>query len=388
MNSKKTYIAILIANATVYALNAFYYNFIPIFLEYKGRNDSEIGYLLAAAQLVAAFAPFFWGYVTDKSKYKNNVLIFLVICSIACFTAANFGNTLLYFFIVLPLILFFQNNSAGLIDTITIEASANNNWKYGTIRVMGALGFGGLTMVLAPFVDGENIRIIFWAYPVVGIVATICLLLSPKVEGHAEKKEKINLKELFSDRTMMMIFVILAVALLTFNYYQNFYAKYIIAPVENGGLGIAEWVMGVNGFLTIFGELIFFFLYDKIMQRVGVKKVLYLCIIAGVVRYVALALVKTPLSILAVALFTGLTPTVVTYCATYYMMRTVAPKMRASGQMAMYALCSALPRIIGCAVGGEITHSIGTSGGLLVCAVLNLLTFIPVMFIPDKLYKD
>ena len=92
MSKKTPYIALLLANALIYALNALYYNFLPIYLQHGGKSDDEIGYLLAAAQLVSVVAPFFWGVVTDKAKYKNNVLIFLVACASACFVAINLGN--------------------------------------------------------------------------------------------------------------------------------------------------------------------------------------------------------------------------------------------------------------------------------------------------------
>ncbi|MBE6689090.1 MAG: MFS transporter [Ruminococcaceae bacterium] len=388
MTKRTPYVALLVANALIYALNALYYNFIPIYLEHGGKTDDEIGYLLAAAQLVSAVAPFFWGIVTDKAKYKNNVLIFLVACATASFTAVCLGNSLIYLFIMLPLVMLFQNNYGGLIDTITVEASNTNKWKYGVLRVMGTLGFGLIAMVLAPFIEGDNITLVFAVYPVVGIVTMLSLGLSPKVEGHAEKKEKISLKPLFADRTMMMIFIVLAVALLTFNYYQNFYAKYLIAPVERGGLGIAEWVMGINVFLTVAGEIFFFIFYDLLMEKVGVKKLLWICVAVGTARYIGLIYAKSEIAIMLVAFFTGLVPTVVTYCATYYMMRTVAPNMRASGQMAMYALCGALPKILGSALGGELTQTIGTQGGLAVCALFNFITFIPLLFIPKIVYKE
>jgi len=387
LKKRISYLSLYGANALIYGLNALYYGFLPIFLENRGRSNDEIGYLLAAAQLVSVFAPFFWGMITDKAKYKNNILAFLILCAGVSFTSIILGNSLVYLFVMIPLVMFFQNNFGGLIDTVTIEACDENNWKYGTLRLMGTLGFGLISMVFAPFIEGDNIRLLFIVYPAVCIASIALLMISPKVKGHAEKKEKISLKPLFKDRVMLILFVTLAVSLLCFNYYQNFYAKFMIASVENGGLGIPEWIMGVNTFLTVSGEICFFLLYDKLMEKVGVKKLLWIFVILSVVRYAWLALAKDAVSVLVIALVTGLVPTVITYCATYYMMRIVAPNMRASGQMAMYALCSSLPRVIGSAVGGVVTERIGTPGGLLSCAALSFISLIPLLFLPKDIYQ-
>ena len=175
MSKKTPYIALLLANALIYALNALYYNFLPIYLQHGGKSDDEIGYLLAAAQLVSVVAPFFWGVVTDKAKYKNNVLIFLVACASACFVAISLGNSLLYLFIIIPLVMLFQNNYGGLVDTITVEASGKFGWKYGILRVMGTFGFGLIAMGLAPFIKGDNITLVFVVYPIVGIASMLSL---------------------------------------------------------------------------------------------------------------------------------------------------------------------------------------------------------------------
>ncbi|MBQ2765718.1 MAG: MFS transporter, partial [Clostridia bacterium] len=119
MKKRISYLSLYGANALIYGLNALYYGFLPIFLENRGRSNDEIGYLLAAAQLVSVFAPFFWGMITDKAKYKNNILAFLILCAGVSFTSIILCNSLIYLFVMIPLVMFFQNNFGGLIDTVT-----------------------------------------------------------------------------------------------------------------------------------------------------------------------------------------------------------------------------------------------------------------------------
>lgn len=369
-------------------MTALYFGFLPIFLEYQGKTNDQIGYLLAAAQLVSVFAQSVWGKITDKAKYKNNILAILVIFSSIFFVLVYFGSSMLYLFIMISLVMFFLSNLCGLTDTITIEASGVNQWKYGPLRVMGTLGFGLVSMGLAPFIGGENISLLFVFFAAVGLLSVVFLYMAPKVKGHAEKREKISIKPIFRDRVTVIMFFVMAVSILTFNYYQNFYPKYMIASVENGGLGISEWLMGVNTLITVTGEILFFLFYNKIMEKIGIKKVLWIFGVLSVVRYLSLAYTKNAVLVLTIGFFTGLCPTVFTYCCTFYLMKTVSPSVRASAQMAMYALCNSLPRMMGSGIGGVITESFGTKGGLIFCTLLSALSLISLLALPKKIKTD
>ena len=184
-------IALFAANGLVYGLNALYYCFIQIYLE-QYHTPVNVGILLSIGPLVSIFAPLFWGMSADRARYKNSVLTLTVAGSAVFYVALMFSHNFIYLFIMLILLMFFMSPFGGLIDIITLEYTAESGFPYGPIRVLGTIVFGGLPMLLTVFTD-TNIYIIFYAYAAVAALSILALLIMPKVEGHAEKSERINI---------------------------------------------------------------------------------------------------------------------------------------------------------------------------------------------------
>ena len=91
------YIApLFLGNGIIYGLIGIYFSFIPIYLERVcGLDEFQRGIVLSAGPLISIFALIFWGAVSDKAKFKNNVLSLLIICSSTVFFLApfrRFGN--------------------------------------------------------------------------------------------------------------------------------------------------------------------------------------------------------------------------------------------------------------------------------------------------------
>ena len=357
--------ALFAANGLVYGLNALYYCFIQIYLE-QYHTPVNVGILLSIGPLVSIFAPLFWGMSADRAKYKNNVLTLTVAGSAVFYVALMFSQNFIYLFIMLILLMFFMSPFGGLIDTITLEYTADSGFPYGPIRVLGTIVYGAIPMVLSIFTD-TNIFVIFYAYAAVAVLSILALLIMPKVEGHAQKSERINILPIFKDWRLVVIFVMIAVSHFSWGYYTNFYPSYI-----TDGLGLSQTVWGINVFVTVLGEIPFFLMFTGIFKRFGVKKVLFISLVLSVLRYGLLAIVTGSVGILVTGLVTGASVTMITYCGSVYINENVAPAMKASGQTIMYALCYGIPKVLAGVFGGMMTDSLGVPMSMFLCTGLSV----------------
>src|SRR5699024_40323 len=62
-----------------HARNTIILSYLPLYLEYKGLNGTEIGWVLAVGPLAAIVAQPFWGYMSDKYKTVKYILLICII---------------------------------------------------------------------------------------------------------------------------------------------------------------------------------------------------------------------------------------------------------------------------------------------------------------------
>lgn len=362
--------SLIVVNAGIYASSALYYCFIQIYLS-TSHDAVTVGSLLSIGQAVSVFAPIIWGVWADKARYKNNVLLVAVLASGLCYLAVMLSNDYLWLAAVLAATMFSLSAFGGLVDTITIEYASTSGYRYGTIRVMGTLAYGLVACGLSLVID-KNINLIFIIYAAICAITCFFLLFSPKVEGHAHRTEtkrpKMDFRAIFSDKRLMWMMVFMAAAQLAWAYYLNFYPSYI-----KNVLQMPDWVWGVNILITVLGEIPFFLCFNKLFNKLGIKKVMFAALILTIVRCSLLALVAKAVWMLVVGGLTGISITLFTYCCAIYISENIAPEIQATAQTVMYSLAMGVPKILAGIGGGLMTTAFGTKSCLLFCAGLAAL---------------
>lgn len=365
------------ANALVYGLNGAYSAFMPVYL--SAHHSSIVkGNLLSIGCVVSIFAPVLWGKVTDKARSKGAVLAMLVILSALFFGASYLSYSVGYLAVMMALLTLFRAPFGGLVDTVTLEYTASHDVPYGPIRMMGTVGYGLLAFLLG-LLAADNLGAAFVGYLIIALLAVPCLLLGPKVPGHASKREKLQVLPLLKDRNLVILFLLNAVGYFCFIYYQHFYNEYVLDMLH---LSTSIW--GLNTFVTIALEIPFFFLFDKVMKKVSLKSMLTLSMAVSAVRYVLLPTVTTATGILLTAALTGGWVTFITYCVTLYIKQNIPEHLIASSIGLQYALPVGVGTLLADFGGGYLTDALGIRGGLFFCAALCLVTLPTIFLIHPK----
>lgn len=372
------------ANGFIYGLNAVYYCLIQKYLETIFVNDPvTVGILLAIGPFVSIFAPILWGYVADRSKSKNAVLALTVAFSAVFFFLIMFNDGPVYLAVMMGILMFFMSAYPGLIDIITIEYTAEAGISYGFIRIFGTVAFGVTPMILTSFTE-TNIDIIFYAYVLMAAAAVLSILLAPRVKGHGSGDNKTSFAPIFKDYRLMLLFLFSAITMFTWTYYMNFFPGHL-----SGTLQQPDSVWGINTFLTVLGEIPFFLAFNRLFDKVGIKKLMLISFVLVVARYAGLATLTNIPALLALGLITGFATTVFTYCASVYINKYIAPENKASANSMLYALGNGIPRVLAGVLGGTMTEFMGYKLSMIVCTVLCAAAFgiFLLTFGRDKAFK-
>jgi len=372
------------ANGLLYGMNSLYYSFIPKYLkDFGGKGDGEIGIILSIGPLVGIISLIFFGVMSDKAKYKNNVLMLIISISAVLFYMIRINNSLGYFIFIFAAFMFVLSPFGGLLDAISLEYTTAAQIKYGPIRCTGSLIFGVisllLTLILTFFGDSVDVTIIFPVFVCMAILSVISVKMMPAVKGHAHGKKKLPVMDFFKDKTCITLMAILFAGQFSFGCFYNFMQNFM----ENN-LNLAPWVWGLSVFFMIIGEVIFFFKYDYFFKRFSIKTIVLFAVVTQVLRYVSLAFLHDKISILITNLLTGAFCGVMHYAASYYINLTVKKEMKALGQTLLFAISFYVPRFLSGIIGGITVERFGFSVLLAICAIINLIVLIISSFICFK----
>jgi PPP family 3-phenylpropionic acid transporter len=107
MTLRKAFITLCGINFFIYGLNAVYNCFIPLYLGLH-FDDITVGGLLSIGPVVMMAAPLLWGMLSDKAKFKNNVLAFVVSGAAVIFFLIGLSSNLFYTAFMLAFSMFFM----------------------------------------------------------------------------------------------------------------------------------------------------------------------------------------------------------------------------------------------------------------------------------------
>jgi len=381
-NSIRFVIPFFVANGFIYGLHAIYYSFIPIYLEQVCKLDEfQRGIILSIGPLIAIPALIFFGMMSDKAKYKNNVLAFIIAVSAILFYAVSFSTTFAYLIVIFAFVMFFLSPNSSILDAISLEYTTATRVKYGPIRIMGSLVFGVISLTLTFFTQ-FNINIIFISFIVMAAVSIGSVKMMPPIRGHARESTKISaksFKEFFSDKTVVVLFLIMFIPQFSFGAYANFMPNFIISE-----LNMPQWVWGLNTLFTIVGELIFFAKYDFFFKKFTLKQIAVSAVFVQVLRYLSYWLIPNSVGILITSLLTGSFCALFNYIAAYYINLTAKKEFRTTAITLLYAVSFYIARFISAFMGGFIANKTSFVTLMMFCAVLNTILLVFVKFVKIK----
>lgn len=337
----------------LYAGNAVYGTFIPIYFQDIGFTSIQIGSLLSLGPFVAMLAQPFWGAVGDRAKSKNTVLLILLAGSGISLLLYPISNEFAYLMIMICLFTLFQTSIFAISDTVTLETLDKHKiGNFGHIRMGGTFGFAIMSIVFG-IIAKHYIGTMFAVYFGIMAVCFLLVLRFPAVEGHQSRGQKMSLLVLLRNRTLMLYLGISFILQITLGYYYSFFPIYFIE------LGGDHALLGWSMVISALSEVPFLLFADKIFKRVKIPVILLGAAAATALRWYLYSIIESPLWMLPAQALHGLIFIVLTVTMATYINREVPKELKASGQTLNGLLSLGVARIVGSFAGGIATASFG-----------------------------
>ena len=373
--------ATFFANGLVYGLNGIFL-IMPLFLS-KYFNSVQTGYLLAIPPLLLCIAPLFWGGITDKAKNQNNIMVLLLAAAALSICALRISPKFAFVALALMFYAFFQAPFGSLIDILTIKTSEKYQMNYGIFRIMGSIGYGALAYFITLLKNTDDFVYVYASISILAIVSVLLMLKVYRPESVKKEKKKVGeTVQLAKNKELWILIVVLACAFFTWGYYSNFFPTYITET-----LGLKKSIWGIVAFLAAFSELPFFVYYSKIFKRFTIREILFVSSLAMVIRWIVFATVTNAAVLIVVGFVTGLFITVITYCATFYIVTVIAPDYVNRAQSLLYAFGTGVPKMLAGCIGGYMTYYLSEPVSFVICAIISMIGLILPMICKNTAYS-
>lgn len=352
--TRKPILYFILLYALTYMGNAVYNTFIPVYLSQKGFVNSAIGVLLALGPFVSIIAQPVWGAVTDRVKVKNSVLKLLLLGSAVTVMFYTVSDRFLYLFVVIAIFTSFQTPINSLNDAIALEYVDAHGFKFGPIRLAGAIGFGVMS-VIAGVVANRYINNIFLLYFVLYMFALLSAFRLPKVAGHQAGRKKVSPLALLKNRKIVLLMVLSLIVQTTLGYYYSFF------PIYYRQLGASSTLLGLATFIASASEIPFLVFADRILKKIRVEYILVASSLLMALRWLLVFLAPNKDVILLVQLLHGCNFIVFNFSLAIYINQHVPMELKASGQALSGLVSYGLSRIAGSMLGGVLSDAFGLS---------------------------
>lgn len=329
-----------------HAANTIILSFLPLYLQYKGFNGTEIGWVLATGPLVSIFSQPFWGYMSDKYKTVQKMLLIcvvgLLISSIIFFQM----NHLVAILLIGALFYFFSYPISSFGDSLAQRRADQLQISFGTIRTWGSIGFATSALLVGEFLARTGVEYMLWPFL---LFAGITLIVVTRLEDVVVDSEPVQLRDVTQLlKNKAFLFFLLFMMLITIGHRANdsFIGLYITQ------LGGSEDLVGLAWFIGVASEAIIFALSGYWFKK---YHPLIFVIIGGIlysVRWFLFAIVDTPVMLLSLQFLHGLTFGVFYTATMAYVTRLIPHLLQSTGHLIFYAVFFGVSGMIGSLVGG------------------------------------
>ncbi len=355
----------------MYMAFAFWRVFYNIYLDKIGLNGVEIGTINALFQGTIVVAVTFWGILADKQGIRPTMRYLLIISAIGLFFL---GNVHLFWILLfyMPILTFFYHPLGHLTDALAVQYSqSDTNHSYGSLRFWGSLGWAISAIIGGYFFTKIDIKYVF------PLSAILLLFVIPFVYTTKKRKtiyrphfQSMPIKELLKNKPLLIFICILTfygIACSPVNSYLNLYFKELNA--SNSTIGMAYAIQA-------FSELPFFIIGNRLLVKLGAKKVISISIIAMVVRMVLYGFIPNPHVALFVCLIQGISFSFFLVGAVEYLYQLVPPGRHATAQSIIWSTFFGVGQTIGNFIIGFFKDAIGLVHVMQLFSLITLICYI------------
>jgi MFS transporter, PPP family, 3-phenylpropionic acid transporter len=318
--------------------------FIVLYYRDVGLDPAQIGVLLALGGVMQIVAGPLWGVLADALRLPR-LLPAVIVGTLIPVALLGQATSFVPIFVLALVQSLFNVAVSPLADSATLAMLGDERERYGALRVWGAVGWGVSTVAAGWLVDRLGLSVIFWAYPLTGLLAALAALGMPRAQIPPVAGLARSAGLLLRDRRWLRF---LASALLIgcsgalVHGFLSLYLEDLGANAEQ--IGLAYLVASVS-------ELPVMALSPLVLRRWGARPLLVTAGLAYAVRMAIFAAAPGPGWVLGAQLLHGLCFAAMWTGGVVEAQRLAPPGLEATAQslfgMATFGLAVVLANLIG-----------------------------------------
>jgi PPP family 3-phenylpropionic acid transporter len=364
MRDRTIYVLLSFYYSLVFAALGAYNNYLGLYYNEIHLSHFQIGLLTTVGSITALFLQPFWGLAADRAASKNRMLLLVLLLTTASVWLIPLSANYFWLLVVCSVIFYsFQCVINPLGDTITMELAAKSGFAFSRIRTAGSLGYA-IMVGAAGWILDRNLDYIFVVFSVIIFTAFLIAWFIPKVEGYQRGKSKVALKQLFTNRKLLWIYVYTFAVESTLGFFYTFQAIY------SQEQGLSTSLIGLGIAIGSFSQFPFMIFFDSIYKRFGIMNILLFSGVVHLVRWVLLSTTMHPAAYLFTWVLHGGTFMLFYLCLAEYVSRHVQKELKTSGQMMNSLVLNAISRTAGSLAGGFYASWYGIRSGFIVSSII------------------
>lgn len=349
-------------------------SYFQIYLSDIGLSKTMIGTITGTASLVALFFQPIFGAAADASKSKTRILQQLLLITAILYPMLLLNNSMVYILIVYTLFVVFRRFQPSLNTTMSVEYSEQSGKPYGPIRMMGAVGYALMMMAISQIAGKLGVPQTFYMFSIIAAANIGILFFLPKMEGHntRESGKKVSPAVLVKCRPVMTL-ILFQILLSIANGFGNSYFSLYFTQDVGGSNALYGTMLSVSAFI----EIPFLFLADRLIKKLGTKKMLLVLGLVTAARWFVCFLARDTATLFVVRCFNFIAILEgVTYSLS--LSKLVAPKFKTSVQTLSATIQNVASILLSSYLGGFLADLVGIRPLYLLSGIL--VTVIVIVF--------
>lgn len=279
-----------------------YYGYVGVFSPYaslyfadRGLSAAQIGVLMSLMQVMRIFGPNLWGWVADHSQQRVRVLQVTSLAAALAFCGLFYGQVFAQFFIIMVIVNLFTSAQGPLSEALMLSAMRGDLTHYGRLRLWGSVGFIVSVMCAGQLLDWYGIELMPWiALGLLLMVFGVAIRMR-EVPAVAHAIDMPSVRELLAKREVLAFFAS------TFLMVAAHASLYVYYSLYLSQIGYSKTVIGLMWSLGVVAEILFFFYQAPLFRRFGIKNLMMISLLVGVVRFLLIGFGAESLALLLIA---------------------------------------------------------------------------------------
>ena len=379
-------------NITYFATFCTIHAFAAVYLLDRGFTNTQIGILLAVANVVSALAQPAVAAVIDKGGFfTNRNVIMISACSIAAGSALLlvFGGNRIVVFVIFALIYMIQFTYMPVMTALNFEYQRYGaNIFYGLARGLGSAGFAVTSAIMGTVVEGSGVRSLLYVTIVVMLVHTCVVWLFRRpdkavlAEGPAADGGKAGFDEAGKDSTIWEFvrkypaFMLMLLATVFLFYTHNMLNDYLIQIIRQ--VGGSESDLGYATFIAALLELPTMAVITIISKKVSMNLLLIISGVSFTIKAAIMMLATSIPLVYASQAMQLLAYAVFIPASAYYVSNNIAEHDQVKGQ-AFVTSCFTLSGVFSSLICGVILDRFGVKHMLVAGTIVSVIGMLLIM---------